>query len=76
MAEHEHGSGMYCRKEEFGIAPGDAKHKEQQGVGGSEGNTQFKGIANQKGRAGGTIKRQKADINFPKASDGVYKTEL
>ena len=53
-----------------------AKHKEEQGVGGSEGNTQSKGIANQKGRKGGAIKREKANINFPKMSDSQYKSEL
>jgi len=52
------------------------KHKEEQGVGGSEGNTQSKGISNQKGRKGGAISSQKADINFPKASDSQYKSEL
>ena len=63
-------------RDDYGLAPTGVKHKEEQGVGGSEGNTQSKGIANQKGVKGGTIKRQKADINFPKASDGAYKSEL
>lgn len=70
-------AGMHRRKEEFGICPTDSpKHKEEQGVGGSEGNTQTKGIANQKGRKGGAIKREKANINFPKASDNIFKSEL
>ena len=53
-----------------------AKHKEQSGISASAGNTQVKGIADQKGRKGGVISNQKADINFPKANDGQYKSEL
>ena len=66
-----------------GLRPADhrytdnVKHKEEQGVGGGEAKTQSKGIgADAKGRKGGTIKRQKADINFPKASDSMFKSEL
>lgn len=69
-------------RNDYNIKPADhrytdsAKHKEQPGLAGSDGNTQSKGIANQKGRKGGEIKRQKADINFPKQSDSQYKSEL
>lgn len=63
-------------RDDYGLAPTGVKHKEEQGVGGSEGNTQSKGIANQKGRKGGAIKRERADINFPKADDSIFKSEL
>lgn len=63
-------------RDDYGTRTTDVKHKEEQGVGGNQGNTQSKGIANQKGRKGGAIKREKANINFPKASDSQYKSEL
>lgn len=70
-------------RDDFNVRPADhrytdsAKHKEEQGIGGSEAKTQTKGLgADAKGRKMGEIKQPESKINFPKASDSQYDSEL